>query len=240
MRRAFAGLFMALMLGGGLFGCGGPVEVYHYRLTLEVETPDGIRRGESVVGMRIGFAGPLSENAIIDAVQGEALFLDLSPCLRPLVALLKAGEYNLYPTGTLGNVYGHDPDWAEIVRQVDKDIHNNTAPVAAYRRLLGRGPREVGPGDLPDLVTFADVSDPKTVERVDPKNLAGALCPGVQWHHMTLEVTDAPITRGLEKYLTWMPTVGGGYLSGRTISAKGPLANQIGRLEFVRGYKPWP
>jgi hypothetical protein len=34
-----------------------------------------------------------------------------------------------------------------------------------------RGPRQITPADLPDLVTFADVKDPKSVIEVDPNDL---------------------------------------------------------------------
>ena len=38
-----------------------------------------------------------------------------------------------------------------------------------------RGKRPLTTDELPDLVTFADVNDPKSVQRVDPNNLEATL-----------------------------------------------------------------
>ncbi len=58
--------------------------------------------------------------------------------------------------------------------------------------------------DLPDLVTFADVADPASVMAVDPDDLTATLGPGIHWRSMKLEVTDDPLTRGIEKRLPWI------------------------------------
>ena len=68
-----------------------------------------------------------------------------------------------------------------------------------------RGPRSIGPADLPDLVSFADVNDPKTVLEVDPNDLQATLGPGITWNAITLEMTDEPITTGIAKKLPWLP-----------------------------------
>lgn len=48
----------------------------------------------------------------------------------------------------------------------------------------------------PMLVTFDDISDPNTVSRVDPNNLAGSFGPGFLLKRITLEITDEPETAG--------------------------------------------
>jgi hypothetical protein len=48
---------------------------------------------------------------------------------------------------------------------------------------IGRmpGPRKIAPNDLPDLVTFADVNDPKSVIEVDRNDLRASLGPNITW-----------------------------------------------------------
>ena len=38
---------------------------------------------------------------------------------------------------------------------------------------------------------------------VDPDNRA-ALGPGVSWRSMTIEVTDEPLTKGIDEHLPWV------------------------------------
>ena len=67
-----------------------------------------------------------------------------------------------------------------------------------------RGAHRIAPENLPDLVTFADINDPKTVIEVDPNDLQATLGQGVTWSEITLESTDEPITRGLRAKLPWI------------------------------------
>ncbi|MEN9924232.1 MAG: hypothetical protein RL268_358 [Pseudomonadota bacterium] len=70
---------------------------------------------------------------------------------------------------------------------------------------------------LPMLVRFADLRDPKTVERVDPKDLAKSFGPGVQLTRITIAMTDEAVTVGIEERLggsrtqkSWTIQDGGG------------------------------
>jgi hypothetical protein len=53
-----------------------------------------------------------------------------------------------------------------------------------------RGPRMLTADDLPDLVTFADINEPKSVQKVDPHDLPAALGREVKWNRITVEVTN--------------------------------------------------
>lgn len=53
----------------------------------------------------------------------------------------------------------------------------------------------------PTLVTFGDIRDPVSVQRVDPDNFAATLGRGVKLRRITVERTDAPVTTGVEKLL---------------------------------------
>ena len=68
-----------------------------------------------------------------------------------------------------------------------------------------RGPHKITPADLPDLVTFADINDPKSVIEVHPNNLHAALGPNISWNEITFESTDESVSKGIELKLPWLP-----------------------------------
>lgn len=72
------------------------------------------------------------------------------------------------------------------------------------RLAKSRGPRRITPEELPNLLTFADINDPKSVIEVDPNNLQGTLGHDITWNEITFEMTDEPITKGIELKLPWI------------------------------------
>lgn len=55
------------------------------------------------------------------------------------------------------------------------------------------------------MVTFNDVSDPATVRKVDPDNLAASFGPGVALNGVSLEITDEVANEGqIERVLGWL------------------------------------
>jgi hypothetical protein len=97
-----------------------------------------------------------------------------------------------------------------------------------------RGPHRITPGDLPDLVTFADIYNPKTVIEVDANNLPATLGPGISWNEITLESTDEPITTGIAARLPWIPAYHHLMLDGDTshLGYKNTLANTLSTFDF--------
>ena len=82
MRRAFLGIIAAIILAPLCFYFGYkllyPTYTYRYRLSVEVETPDEIRSGSSVIEVRYEmFPELLTERDHISRVFGEAVFVDL-------------------------------------------------------------------------------------------------------------------------------------------------------------------
>jgi hypothetical protein len=58
--------------------------------------------------------------------------------------------------------------------------------------------------DLPMLVRFRDLNDPASVERVDPADLAASFGAGVKLEGINIEITDQPVTHGIEAILPWI------------------------------------
>src|SRR5690349_14853094 len=69
-----------------LAGCGR-TESYRYKLTLAVNTSDGVKRGASVVDVTFREVS-IPERGVSQKLRGEALYLDLGPGVRPLIVLL--------------------------------------------------------------------------------------------------------------------------------------------------------
>ena len=58
---------------------------------------------------------------------------------------------------------------------------------------------ELVPEEIPMLVRFRDIDDPKSVEEVDPEDLAKSFGPGVKLARVTIEMTRDPVTKGIKK-----------------------------------------
>ena len=94
------------------------------------------------------------------------------------------------------------------------------------------GSKELALEKLPSLVTFRDISDPKTVVRLDPRDLESAFGPGVKLKSATIEITEEPITTGITTRLPWL--VGRrNYIDGGFTDAGTPFRGD----QFVSGVR---
>lgn len=197
-RRGVIGLLgatgMALLAGCGLLGSNS----YRFRMVVEVETQDGLKSGSSVYEVRAGNTlGFLPEEAKRDwAVKGEAVAVDL-PDGKTLFALLKTNAKH--------------GDMASLSMQALDPAFKNDIVESAMRiedRTGVNGSAEVPIEIYPMLVTFTDIADPSSVKLVDPADLAASYGPGVKLKRITVEITDDPVTSGIEKRLGWLEAVG--------------------------------
>lgn len=206
-----------------------PTYAYRYRLTLDVELPDGeVRSGSSVVEVEQGCQlSPAAPGSYYRRVTGEATVADLGGG-RLLVALL---------TGQ----FPYEPGWGEKepTRVLARAYRVLLEPRGCRNSDLGRlerlrGARELSTYDLPRLVTFADAAAPRTVAQVDPRDLAASFGPGTRLRRATIEVTSDRVTRGdVERALPWLRGVTS-YLDGRNVSSGRTLANTLTRSDFKR------
>lgn len=190
----FAGGVVALLGACGLFGGNR----YRFRMTVEVETPQGLKTGSSVYEV-LAFktseliTGGTSSNATL---KGEALAVDL-PGGKTLFALLRMAN------GTSSD----DHIGIMSMKAMDPAMINTEKDRTARRISSGDGiksPVEVAPVDYPLLVTFADNSDPTSLVRVDPTNLAVNFGVDVKLKRIVVEITKEHVTVGLEKRLRWL------------------------------------
>ena len=211
---------LAILAGAALAlpGCGVAGERlpdYRYRLTVEVETPEGLRSGSSVIEVSTAVAGRNSiptPGAVNRRVKkGEAVTVDLG-ARGLLFALLRSDDNSDWASGVM---FGFAPEVRQIHDADGKYDSSATFRARFMAMLKQRQPFELRgrlPGSRyiegglarPMLVGFADIADPTTVERVDPDALAAAYGQGVKLKRITIQLTDDPLTTGIEKRLGWL------------------------------------
>lgn len=193
-RTALGALVSGLLMP--LAGCGliGGAR-YRFRMTVEVDTPDGVRTGSSVYEVK-AWNPPkfLPEERSRDwSVRGEAIAVDL-PGGRTLFALLKTAN-------------PMRDDLARMSMAALDPAFRNDVVESAGRIALGRSirsPTEVQPSDYPILVTFGNVANPSSVTGVSPADLARIFGAGVKLKRIVVEVSDAKVTAVIGKRLNWL------------------------------------
>lgn len=181
-----------------------PTPDYRYRLTVEVETPEGLKAGSSVIQVETAVSrGIPTPGAVRSRVRGEAVAVDL-PGGKTLFALLRSEN---------------DIDWASRVMfmmasevpKTDEDQFqsrfNNLLRLNGSIALPRMWP-PVGHLDersaYPMMVTFRDLADPVSVQRVDPDDLAATFGEGVRLKRITVQMTDDAVTSGIRNRLRWL------------------------------------
>ena len=215
-------IFAPLLVGWEFLGFAS--HSWHQKMMVEVEVGDQRYAGSSVVELSV-FGHP--EIPMVHGVrnlelEGEAVVVEL-PSNRYLFALL---TYNAF-----------------LARDVFKDriIEAVHAPGERWAEALSRlrETRVIDPKHYPLLVTFTDLTDPKTVQKVDPDNLAATFGPGVELKRITLEITDEPVTEGKVESLL------GEVLIFKTVEERiaekkagiyeqNDVVNQLNKFDFVK------
>ncbi|MBM3616925.1 MAG: hypothetical protein FJX23_00075 [Alphaproteobacteria bacterium] len=224
-------LCLSAMLLSGCVGFGYS-DTYNYRLTVKVETPEGIKSGSAV--RKVTSRDNTSQHNLIVGLSGGCSFRT-------------KGEAVVVDLGTRGKVFailgGSDPS-NEAARLVYHTFENPHGPggqclkpaIKYYSNLKAKA-------DLPvylhpTFVTFADMNDPasaKYVYGVEPikdkrgkpliswrerqvkeDNFAAFFGEGVKLHSITIEMTDDSVTEGIDKELPWLLEYDKKLYKGRT------------------------
>lgn len=227
-RRGVLGLFA----GAGIFsllGCSGR-ETLRYKMTVEVDTLEGLRSGYAVREVRFS---PKSGTFFADGsatwkLQGEAVAVDIAPG-KTLFALL--------------NNQSGQPDYAGrdvwLMLKEEPEVKNGKLELwPNMPAKSGLNPKYRADWVLPMLVTFEDLNDPKSVERINTTDLAARFGIGVRLKRIVVEVTNEPVTSRLGERLASMgilPDYGLDRTKG--VSASPTLAQKLNYNAFIRGPK---
>ncbi len=221
-----------------------PSTTLRVRVSVEVETPEGLQTGSSVQEVQYRLepcpicntSGPKFRRYL----RGEAVVVDLGSRGK-LFALLSGGAGGQPTPDTI------TPVIVEKLFGLKEDKYwRGAKAVRALARAIGKA--DVPAGLMPFMVRFRDIDDPKTIERVDPNNLVASFGPGVKLINATIEIvpsgwwplnefgiTGTPLTTGIEKQLVWLPSFYGKLLDGDRVhraSAENRLANSLGSGNF--------
>jgi hypothetical protein len=240
MRRAFLAILGILILAPTCFYFGYkllyPIYTYRYRLSVEVETPDGLRSGSSVIEVRYEmFPQFLTERDHISHVFGEAVFVDLGHG-KNLVGLLASGpsgEDVDYPGSIIFqafNLDSNDPNTPKRLSRLqgkrDLDIYHSNQ-------------YEVTKRFLPTLVTFSDLNDLSTARIAPPALFEEIFGAGFRLRNISVEMTNDPVTSGIEKKMPWwngpfpsLKPIGGGV----NVDTRPPDTLRLNKGHFKREF----
>ncbi len=187
---------------------------HKYRLTVEVETPEGVKSASGVMAVHPDRSYSRGGKT---STKGDAVFVDLGGG-KNLVALLAHVDKSLeldeinYVALRAYKAAGQNVSFNQMGRMT------GTVPVTG----------EV----IPVLVSFADPADPATARLVPSNNIEGALGKGIRLRGISAEVVPngvwpldfggplgAPVTRGIEARLPWLN--GADDAAGRALQAAG-------------------
>ena len=191
---------------------------YRYRLTVEVDRNGESFRGSSVIEV-IRTKG---YDRILGTTRGEAVVVDI-PDAGSLFLLLNGEPGHADWPYTmphyafqkqLGSVAMVDP---ELLAKLE---HMQGTKVVLERRYY------------PMLVTFTDITDPASVKLVDPTDLTASFGPGVELKRIAVEITDDPVTTGIEKRLGWLGDYYAKRLDGQRFGDGTSLANDLSAGAF--------
>ena len=233
-------IFGVIALIGSLFmmGCASKLPTYRFLLTVEVETPEGLRSGSSVIEVMTsdhgkGIPGP-EAGGIRTQSRGEAVAVDL-PGDQVLFLLFNAdwaGE--VMPKVNPDILYG-DGTFEQKLNAIIVRREPITLPRHFSHRFPPHSSEQASPSAYPRMVTFADLDDPTSVELVNPDNLAASFGEGVKLKRITVQITDAPVTEGIEKRLEWLPNYYDKMLDGKKLNVSKSLPNNLSERDFSQG-----
>ena len=187
---------------GSIFSTKGS---WYYRMTVVIETPEGVKSGSSVRQISYHTEPHLGDvgGTYYSVSKGDAVMVDLGP--RGIVFALLRGQNG-------------DEDYA----------HSVALSAFPSKELTPAGTKIALNSDAyPLFATFSRLSDPKTLQVIDPradqlrkfgkdrgrKTFAEAFGDGVILKEISIEATTDPVTSTIEYKLPWLSQLSG-YISG--------------------------
>ena len=191
-----------------------------YKITVNVETPDGVKSGSAVREIVIDkLKGFNPDKADFNSdIYGEAVVVDLND--KKLFGLLNWDAYNevFHAFSTLGAPLSEEGI-----------AYYNNLPIGAQAKLKDKK-------KWPKFVTFEDMNDPMSVQAVDHDDLSETFGQGYTIKNIEIEITDQQINWNMPKILPWIEQYRNKLFDGRTIhltNAENKLANSLGAGSFI-------
>lgn len=208
-------------------------DTWRYRMTVVVETPEGIKTGSAV--REVTFqkkSGLLPQATSHIRVKGEAVVVNLGK-FGVLFALL---------CGTTGEDYGSDVLLRAFNKKGDVTLRPSQIPWT--------GKATITPDQYPMFVRFLNLNDPRTIESVTKIEKSGPygrrfflreemFGAGVKLKEITIEITPDAVTTGIVKLLPWLPNYYNKRLDGQRFGDFKTFANSLSAGEFSTEVSPY-
>lgn len=211
-RRAVSPHSFLLAVPLTFLGACGVVESgpnYRYRLTVEVDTPQGLRSGSSVIAVKCGAVRLPAVGGAGCHARGEAVAVDL-PDGRTLFAFLHgASKVDLinYLASSPAMPMSDDDDTLTREQQWQRRARFLAQPREVPRTVRFGKFANVLVDNYPIFATFADIGDPASIRAVNPDALDSEFGAGVRLKRITVQVTEEPMTKKIKKRLPWLPNM---------------------------------
>ncbi|MFZ2719309.1 MAG: hypothetical protein WAZ27_00380 [Minisyncoccia bacterium] len=164
---------------------------FRYRLTVEVETPQGLKSGSSVIEVKAGLRSALPNPGLKawDKVAGDAVLIYLGDG-RVIVAV--------HASGPTANEEGP----GEVIPRA----FGLPGGVDGWRQMEGKvtGSVVLQADNLPTFLIFEDIDDPEGARVLAPQDFPETLGTGFVFKQALVELTDEPLTRGIDKRISWL------------------------------------
>jgi hypothetical protein len=171
-------------------GCGGPSFSFRYRLTVEVETPQGLKTGSSVLettiqdDTKVAWYPPEARLAR-RRMKGEAVSIDLGGG-RYLVAVLQTVDLM------------HGPGVADIApRSFGLKTLNEIRNISSSTKMAQAV-------DVPIFITFDRTMRPDSARIVRPDDFDKEFGTGHILRSVRVSLTQDKVTRSIKRILPWI------------------------------------
>jgi hypothetical protein len=206
------GLIAAALLG--LYGAIQdvyPTYSYRYRLTIAIEIDGKVHSGSSVIEViwrgQPDFPGA---GSFTPHVRGQAVYVDLESHGAIVATLSNFESYGPAQDGALSVL------WLVPRAFLGRPMSSDDLP--ELPKLRGR--RELTSNNMPRLIWFSDIANPKTARRITAAEIPTVFGPSARLRTAEVEITDAPIVVDIDKKLPWF----------------GILEKPLGRIEVSYGF----
>ena len=191
---------------------------WRYKITIEIETPEGIKSGSAVREVRAW------KNA------AKIINPDVSPIEYEVI-----GEAVVVDLGKRGFLFGLMNDFTYL------DVGNSllagdTNDMDSYKSLRVGDKSELKK-DVPAFVIFSDINNPQSVMGCGISVMENVLGSGVKFKNIMIEITDDPVTKYVEDILPWLSQYKGhrGYLGGdNSPPFRDPTGTYIRYSSFIK------
>ena len=225
-------VILGLLFGSFVFwNTNFPSGTWLYKVTVEIETPEGVKSGSAVRQLSLGTPSiDFPDVGNPASIKGEAVVVDLGK--RGIVFALLSdqswqnGLYQAFPT---------------------KGPSSNKG-ILHYKKTLKPGMKGTWEEWRPRFVMFKDIKDPKSVTMVYSQSYSREakaylaedhftelLGEGVELKQIIVEITNEPVTWAIEKILPWLPEVLMSNIDGTSVSMKNDLSNTLHGGHFKKG-----